>query len=440
VSVSPAVDRGTQPRLHPFTLTFDDPQLERAFRVDDDRATLGVIRVAGVLAVVIFASFGVLDLHIAPGHVPELLVARFGIVCPYTLLVVALTFRPWFGRVQQLAVGSVVVLTGWVVAAMPLIAPEVPTTYASTGSFLILMYVMFVRTRLVPAVPTVVLVVAGYESTLAVSDATALTALYNNFFLAGFLVVGLVGCRTQELLRRTGYLRERELQRERARSDALLHNMLPEPIAQRLRHDPGVIADDVESVTVLFADIVGFTTIAEQVDASTVVSFLDRLFAEFDVLCERHGVEKIKTIGDAYMVVAGLPTPRQDHAHAAAELALDMVDAAALAATGSFSSLQLRIGMSSGPVVAGVIGRRKLAYDLWGHTVNVASRMESHGCPGRVQVSAQTRPLLEPHYVLTEPHAVDVKGIGRLEAAYLVGRSTDEASVLAEADARLSSS
>jgi guanylate cyclase len=166
--------------------------------------------------------------------------------------------------------------------------------------------------------------------------------------------------------------------REQAKSERLLLNVLPSPVAARLKHDEGIIADACLDVTVLFADIVGFTPLSERLAAEDLVAVLDRVFAGW----ARHGVEKIKTIGDAYMVAGGIPVPREDHAEAIAEMALAMGPELSRAAAETGVALDVRIGIDSGPVVAGVIGRAKFIYDLWGDTVNTASRMETHARPG----------------------------------------------------------
>ena len=209
---------------------------------------------------------------------------------------------------------------------------------------------------------------------------------------------------------------------EQERAESLLLNILPSSIAERLKGHPGTIADQFSAASVLFADVVDFTPRTEKLTAAEVVGLLDRLFGEFDTLAERHGLEKIKTIGDAYMVAAGVPTPRADHARALARLALDMVDAVAPGGAVGDLGLQLRIGINSGPVVAGVIGRKKFLYDLWGDAVNLASRMESQGTPNRVQITAATRELLGDEFELERRGTVEVKGKGEMETWYLVGR------------------
>ena len=207
-----------------------------------------------------------------------------------------------------------------------------------------------------------------------------------------------------------------------ASSERLLLNILPKSIADRLKREEGPIAEAHEDVTVLFADVVDFTPFVERTEPARVVAVLDEIFSAFDRLAERHGLEKIKTIGDAYMVVAGLPVPRADHVEAMAEMALDMQTDLERLSEPLGLELAIRIGMDSGPVIAGVIGRHKFIYDLWGDTVNMASRMESSGLPGRIQVTAGTFDRLRDRYRFEDRGDIEVKGKGRLKAYVLVGR------------------
>ena len=207
-----------------------------------------------------------------------------------------------------------------------------------------------------------------------------------------------------------------------ARVESLLLNVLPAEIAQRLQSDPTTIADHFDDASILFADVVDFTPLASRLDAREVVGVLDRLFTSFDELVDRYEVEKIKTIGDCYMVAAGVPTERPDHAHALAGLALEMRECAKRSLPEhNGHNLRLRIGISSGPVVAGVIGRRRFLYDLWGDTVNMASRMESHGTADEIQITRSTWELLDDDFVTEPMGLVDVKGKGGVETWRLVG-------------------
>jgi adenylate cyclase len=213
-----------------------------------------------------------------------------------------------------------------------------------------------------------------------------------------------------------------ELGVEREKSERLLLNVLPASVADRLKESEQVIADGFDSATVLFADIVGFTPLAQTLTPAENVALLDRIFAGWDALTERHGVEKIKTIGDAYMVAGGIPAPRSDHAEAIAGLALEMGAAVERCAGQAGVPLQVRVGIDTGPVVAGVIGRAKFAYDLWGDTVNTASRMESHGLPGEIQVTERARERLRDRYELRERGTIEVKGKGPMTTYLLLGR------------------
>ena len=214
------------------------------------------------------------------------------------------------------------------------------------------------------------------------------------------------------------------LQAEHERAEGLLLNILPGSIAERLKASPTTIADQFTEASVLFADVVDFTPRSQNLAPAEVVGMLDRLFSHFDTLAERYDLEKIKTIGDAYMVAAGVPIPRPDHARALALLALDMNEAVAPGGAVGDLGLQVRIGINSGPVVAGVIGRKRFLYDLWGDAVNTASRMESAGTPDRIQITAATRELLEDEFVCERRGAIAVKGKGEMETWYLVGLAT----------------
>ncbi len=216
----------------------------------------------------------------------------------------------------------------------------------------------------------------------------------------------------------------RELDLERETSERLLLNVLPASIATRLKRTEGVIADGFPDVTVLFADIVDFTSRSERIPPEQVVELLNDLFSAFDRLTRERGLEKIKTIGDAYMVVGGLPEPRPDHAQAVAEMALAMRDAVAGRSDPSGRPLEVRIGIDTGPVVAGVIGTSRFSYDLWGDTVNTASRMESNGVPGCIQVTDRTYRRLHHRYRFQRRGPIPIKGKGDVVTYLLVGRAS----------------
>jgi adenylate cyclase len=255
----------------------------------------------------------------------------------------------------------------------------------------------------------------GGRSTLPTWFESTMIAL--NVTVAGAVVFGLLA----------QFVRQREdalaaMRVEQDRAESLLLNILPRSIADKLKADTATIADQFAAASILFADVVDFTPLSERLQPAEVVGILDHLFTHFDLLAERYEVEKIKTIGDCYMVAAGVPTPRADHARVMAQMALDMRDAMHAQDAVGHLGLEIRIGINSGPVVAGVIGRKRFLYDLWGDAVNMASRMESHGTSGQIQVTRATYELLKDEFELEPRGTVPIKGKGDVETWYLAGR------------------
>ncbi len=308
--------------------------------------------------------------------------------------VLAVVFVGWDLGVQYVLVVQVVVsiLNPWPRPVSVLLA-------ATSAILFVALYLYAEQTAPLYAVDPLALNVAGTINTLV------------TFAVVAVMVSLPVGAADRA---------EAALAAEHARSERLLTNVLPVAVADRLKAGEEPIADDVPAASVLFADIVDFTPYAARLPAREVVRLLDGVFSTLDDLVDEHGLEKVKTIGDAYMVAAGVPTPRPDHAHALAAFALAASDRFATQ-RGLWPALQLRIGIGSGPVVAGVIGRRRFLYDLWGDTVNTASRMESHGLPGRIQIDDETRRLLGDDFEVADRGIIDVKGKGLVHTWFLTG-------------------
>jgi adenylate cyclase len=252
------------------------------------------------------------------------------------------------------------------------------------------------------------------------------------WFTTTMLALNVVGAGSVAFMLLASFANQRNtalaaLRAEQEKSEALLLNVLPSSIAERLKVATQTIADHCDSATILFADVVNFTPFARRLAPAEVVGLLDQLFSYFDTLVERHGLEKIKTIGDCYMAAAGVPDPCPDHARRAALLALDMQEAVATSAIAGWVGLELRIGINSGPVVAGVIGTKRFLYDLWGDAVNTASRMEAHGTSGDIQVTRTTYELLKDEFVCKPRGTILVKGSGPMETWYLEGPRLDHA-------------
>lgn len=246
-----------------------------------------------------------------------------------------------------------------------------------------------------------------------------------NFAAVSTIVYLLLRYSATEKQRAQACLEEtfRMLQIEQDRSERLLLNILPGAIAERLKNSNQTIADGFADVTVMFADIVNFTKVAEGLTPQQVFTMLNKIFSSFDELAEKYGMEKIKTIGDAYMCVAGIPLSTADHVERAAHMALDMLDAVDSFNEQSAYKLQLRIGLDTGAGVAGVIGKRKFIYDLWGDTVNTANRMESQGVAGRIQVTEATRWRLHDPFIFEERGTIELKGKDPMNTWFLIGRS-----------------
>ena len=250
------------------------------------------------------------------------------------------------------------------------------------------------------------------------------------WFTSTMLALNVIGAASVAFTVLASFASERNaaltaLRAEQARSEALLENVMPVSIAERLKDGAGSIADHFDAATIVFADVVDFTPLARRLPPDEVVGILDRLFSHFDTLVERHGLEKIKTIGDAYMAAAGVPDPLPDHAKKAALLALDMRDAVAMSTLAGELGLELRLGINSGPVVAGVIGTKRFVYDLWGDAVNTASRMETHSTPGEILITRATYELVKDDFVCRRRGTIEVKGQGEMETWYLVGSRED---------------
>jgi class 3 adenylate cyclase len=247
------------------------------------------------------------------------------------------------------------------------------------------------------------------------------------FFLFSFGVLGCFAAYRLERSARNVFLRERDLEHERERSDGLLLNILPQAIVDQLKTSPdGRVAQAFDQVTVVFADAVGSTEQGARSSPEQFAAALDELFRRFDQIADRHRLEKIKTIGDAYMAVAGAPVPMPNHAAAAASMALDILAEAGQVRWPSGDPIRVRVGVATGPAVAGIIGYRKFAYDLWGDTVNLASRLQESAEPSRALVSKPTADQLGDGYEFGAPQIVELKGKGPTPARVLVGRRADD--------------
>ena len=414
------------PRPHPLTLRFP-PEWERAFAAATAQRYLVQARFATAIAFVNLLAVAAWFYFTVPAESGGMALGRmFAIGALPAGVAFLCTLHPAFPRIRSLVLSGAILTTGLAVGAIALAEPtNLGGTVATVGMVVILLFgFVFMGPALAVAAPSgLVVVLFGLYATGMAQVGWAYTSAYWLGMVSAYLGALGAGYFVEKFGRRD-FVQQRLLDAERERSERLLLNVLPSAIAERLKAGEEPIADAFPDTTVLFADIVDFTGIASRVSPDEMVETLNQVFTTFDKLVADHGLEKIKTVGDAYMVVGGLPEPRPDHAEAVAELALAMQAALRDRVAPTGDPLRVRIGINTGPVVAGVIGTAKFAYDLWGDAVNTASRMESHGVPDGIQVTQSTYEKLRADYVLVERGPIEVKGKGVMPTYLLLGHKS----------------
>jgi adenylate cyclase len=432
IETSMPVEEGSRwsVRLGPLRLRFRDPGLESAYRADRFRHNLGNIRFAFLAGVALWVTWGLLlRPHMLALSDQRLdLLMRFGVFIPMLVVGFGLTYTRFFRRVWEWLSVSIAAATilFWVfyVSRVTTLPPE----YGYVGVILItafsytLLQLRFVLVMLVTAIGIVAYLPYAISAGWIVDVSLVLATLY----LVSFGFLGGLAAYRLERFTRDLFLRERQLEQERTRSDGLLLNMLPGAIVEQLKTSSGGrIAQSFDRVSVFFVDAVGSTEQAARSTPEAFADALDALFRHFDQIAARHGLEKIKTIGDAYMAVAGAPTPMADHADAAVGMAVDILADAGNIRWPSGDPIVVRGGIATGPAVAGVIGDRRFAYDLWGDTVNLASRLEENARPGQVLVSESTARELTDRYDFGPSEILEVKGKGPTTVNAVLGRRSN---------------
>ena len=429
--------------LDRLTLRFRDAQLEAGFRTALYRDVIGSVRAAFLLGIATWALWGLvirqLDLD-----APDLdLAIRFLVLIPILVVGLVITFLPFAQRIWEAEAVVVLVLTALIWTLYVSSISGVPFDLGYVGVILIMAFsYTLLRLRFVLMAGTGLAMIALYfAATIAIASADRQQLTLATFYLFSFFVLGGIASYTLERFTRLLFLRERQLEYERARSEALLLNVLPQAIAQRLMEraedgaDPSAktaaLADEHSEVAVLFADLAGFTEQAGRTSPEALVATLNDLFSEMDLLADTYGLEKIKTAGDAYMAVAGVPSDVVDPAARAVSMALDLVTVLDGRRWPSGDPVGVRVGIAMGPAVAGVLGRRKFAYDVWGDTVNLASRLQSAGRAGRVLVAESVAERTSAHFEFEPVEYVELKGKGSQPVRFVLGRT----GARAEADA-----
>jgi class 3 adenylate cyclase len=404
--------------------------VETPYREDYFVNTISSTRTALILGIVLYALFGILDLYAAPLSWQSAWIIRYGIVIPLLVLTLFISYVEELREFVQPATCFSAIMAGLGVSYMISITNEVEygNRFYVTGLLLISIWsYSLARLRFGYAVLANIIIILGYEY-VAIHDKQLLTTetgtvifILNNFFLIGATIVGTVTSYALERYSRTDFLQKMTIQEQRDQADKLLYNILPERIAEQLKQSNGIIAEEFNSATVLVADIVNFTPISARFNPREVVGMLNDLFTRFDELVDKYGVEKIQVAGDGYMVAAGVPTPRPDHAVVLVRLAMDMLECVK---SGNFLGgkhpIELRIGLNSGSVLGGVIGRRKYFYAIWGDVVNTAARMESHGSIGKIQITRATYELIKDEFDCEYIGEIPIKGKGQMEVWHLI--------------------
>ena len=414
--------------MYPFTLAFQAKELEAAYWRRSLPSIRRRTRIGVAIVLFLYTAFGFLDPWIVPEAVTAIWTIR-GINFCLCVVLLVLTGTRLFARAHQVIILSLPLLGGLGILMMLVLAGDAGRMLYYVGVILAIIWTMlFSELRFPLAVAASVYLVIGYEITLAIRPLPLPVIATNNFFVfATLLLAGSAGYTIEETSRKN-FQQSLVIEQERHKSETLLLNILPREISVILKDRPGTIADRFEEASVLFADIVGFTILSARMSPEEMVQLLNEVFSFFDSLVDKYDLEKIRTIGDNYMVASGVPRPRPDHASALARMALDMRTYVCDGHTALKELLQFRIGINSGPVVAGVIGRRKFQYDIWGDTVNTASRMESNGVPGEIQITRNTFDLIKDDFVCRARGRSEFKGIGEMETWFLVDRRIGSAS------------
>jgi adenylate cyclase len=381
--------------LNRYTLRFSGAPHEAAYRDARRPAELRYTRTVLVLVFLVTLIVIPLDLRLFPSDMRPLLFLGHGVEISVIGALFGISFVPYF-RDRHMAVMTMLAVFFATIYAVWNVLFAAPDIYVAGGVLVIVAIYVLLPFDFVRGAAAGVGCSALYLGIIRLAHPMhSLPFLTLSFFMAIGNAIGGVSLYHTERLRRLDFANQRKIDAQRGRYRDLLARILPQSIGDRLQQGETGLADRFDEVTVLFADLVGFTSTSARHAPEQVVAFLDRIFATFDGLVEKYGVEKIKTNGDAYMVASGVPTIRPDHAAAVADLALDMLAAVEFIQPLD-GEVRLRIGISSGPVVAGVIGDKRFGYDLWGDTVNIASRMESFGVPGRIQVRGDVPPPRGP--------------------------------------------
>ncbi len=417
--------------LHPVFLTFKDKILEKQFRLENDLELIIFYRAGIYLSVLSWIMVIVLTDIVYPEFSRQVFVIVCALLFPLFAFIIVITyFKRYLTYYQPLCA-----LGNFLAAIVGLYTIEYlinDYSLAAIGIVMLLLFAHFImRLRFKIALSITLIYTAIAQIVMLVQGNYTPREVFHTLigFWLGFVAISVGGYFLEKSTRQsfkqnlTIKKQQSDLVREQEKSEKLLLNILPKDIAERLKTTKEeIIADRYESISVLFADIVDFTDMSSSMKAEEVVSLLNDIFTIYDGLTEKHGLEKIKTIGDSYMVGAGIPRHSEVHAKKIIDFSLDMMDATKEFNLDHGKDVKIRVGINSGPAVAGIIGKKKFLYDLWGDTVNIASRMESSGIAGKIQIAPNTYSLARENFAIQERGLINVKGKGKVKTYFVLGK------------------
>ena len=411
-------------RHNPFTLWFKDHRLEQNFRASHTKKTLQQVRIALILGAIIYSVFSVLDFIVLKQVTNDALIVRFAFAVPAFIVGLSLSYVDYFRKKLQFLVSVLVFIAGLGVAIISVIYQEATSDLYLAGTLIPIFWAfLFSGLRFVAAYVTCFTLILAYEIIIYYFSDYSLTAFISyNFFLFSITLIGMFGGYTIERQYRKDFINSRIIDEKRRENEKLLLNILPADIALELKNHPGTIAKRYDNATVLFADLVGFTEFSAGRSPKEVVDILNSIFSSFDELTDKYKLEKIKTVGDAYMVAGGLTNDSNDGLNNIIRFALEAKERLKKYNHESGQAIKIRIGIHSGPVIAGVIGTKKFIYDIWGETVNTASRMETTSLPDNIQISPAIQENIRELFETKERGLIDIKGIGEMQTYWLVGK------------------
>ena len=382
------------------------------------------VRIAIIIAALLYSVFSILDFIVLDENRVSALLLRFGFAIPLLAIGYLATYRTYFRKRLQLLVSIIICIAGIGIALIAIRYENSKSDVFYTGILLPLFWAfLYSGLRFFNAVKVSLCLILIYEILFySFSDMSVETFIGLNFFILTSFIIGVLGGYTIERYYRRDFLNSRLIMAEKQKNEKLLLNILPRDIANELKEHEGTIARDYDELTVLFVDLAGFTHLASDLSAKEVVSLLNGIFSLFDKLTDKYQLEKIKTIGDAYMVTSNMSAEKMIAVEAVANFSLELNNVIAEYNKATDNKIDIRVGIHTGPAVAGVIGVKKFIYDVWGSTVNIASRMESHSLINKIQVSQFTYDLLKEHFNFENRGKIEIKGLGVMQTYFLLGK------------------